>query len=72
MKVQVIEKKKGRIDRITGEIIKVNPRVIAFILKSGNEIKCEEDQNQQPSYEASENYLQKVSEPCGVRFYLKT
>ncbi len=60
---------------------KANPRVITFILKSGNEIKCEEDnknsvvkenliteenQNQQSSYEARENYLQKVSEPCGV------
>ena len=59
---------------------KVNPRVITFILKSGNEIKCEEDKNstaeknsvvqndknQQSSYEARENYLQKVSEPCGV------
>ena len=57
---------------------KINPRVITFILKSGNEIKCEEDKNsvtekisetqnninQQSSYEASENYLQKVSEPC--------
>lgn len=59
---------------------KINPRVITFILKSGNEIKCEdsndsvvkenltteESQNQQSSYEARENYLQKVSEPCGV------
>ena len=26
----------------------------------------EENQNQQSSYEARENYLQKVSEPCGV------
>lgn len=57
---------------------KINPRVITFILKSGNEIKCEEDRNsvtdkiseiqnnknQQSSYEARENYLQKVSEPC--------
>ena len=58
---------------------KANPRVITFILKSGNEIKCEEDnknsvvkenlttkeiKNQQSSYEARENYLQKVSEPC--------
>lgn len=61
---------------------KINPRVITFILKSGNEIKCEEDrdsvvkenlttgegQNQQSSYEAHENYLQKVSKPCGVLF----
>ena len=61
---------------------KGNPRVITFILKSDDEIKCEEDnknsvvkenltteenQNQQSSYEAQENYLQKVSEPCGVR-----
>lgn len=59
---------------------KINPRVITFTLKSGNEIKCEEDKNstaeknlvvqndknQQSSYEARENYLQKVSEPCGV------
>ena len=58
---------------------KINPRVITFILKSGNEIKCEEDKNsvtekisatqnninQQSLYEAEENYLQKVSEPCG-------
>ena len=57
---------------------KVNPRVITFIIKSGNEIKCEDnndsvvkeslttevDKNQQSSYEAHENYLQKVSEPC--------
>lgn len=43
---------------------KINPRVITFILKSGNEIKCEEDKNQQSSYEAQENYLQNVSEPC--------
>ena len=59
---------------------KANPRVITFILKSGNEIKCEEDmnsvtekisetqnnKNQQSSYEARENYLQKVSEPRRV------
>lgn len=59
---------------------KINPRVITFILKSGNEIKCEDDinsvtekisenqnnKNQQSSYESSENYLQKMSEPCGV------
>lgn len=58
---------------------KTNPRVITFILKSGNEIKCKEDnnnsiikenltveesKNQQSSYEAQENYLQNVSEPC--------
>ena len=57
---------------------KINPRVITFILKSGNKIKYEEDKNstaeknsvvendksQQSSYEVSENYLQKVSEPC--------
>ena len=65
---------------------KINPRVITFILKSGNEIKCEEDRNsvtekiseaqnnknQQSSYEASENYLQKMSEPCGVCYGIKT
>ena len=58
---------------------KINPRMITFILKSGNEIKCEEDRNsvtekiseaqnnknQQSSYEAGENYLQKMSEPGG-------
>ena len=48
---------------------KNNPRVITFILKSGNEIKCQEDKNkddlQQSSYEASQNYLQTVCEPCG-------
>ena len=57
---------------------KVNPRVITFIIKSGNEIKCEDnndsvvkeslttevDKNQQSSYEVHENYLQKVPEPC--------
>lgn len=56
--------------------------MITFSLKSGNEIKCEEDnknsvvkenlttkesKNQQSSYEAHENYLQKVSEPCEMR-----
>ena len=59
----------------------VNPRVITFILKSGNEIKCEdnknsivkenltvgEDKNHQSSYEVGQNYLQKVCEPCGKR-----
>lgn len=39
----------------------INPRVITFILKSGNEIKCKndekEDKNQQSSYEVSKNYL---------------
>lgn len=58
---------------------KVNPRVITFILKSGNEIKCkddknsivkenltvEEQENQQSSYEVSQNYLQPMCEPCG-------
>lgn len=58
----------------------VNPRVITFILKSGNEIKCEdnknsivkenltvgENKNQQSSYEVSQNYLQPMCEPCGV------
>ena len=49
---------------------KTNPRVITFILKSGNEIKCKEDEkedkNQQSSYEASKNYLQPICEPRGV------
>ena len=49
---------------------KTNPRVITFILKSGNEIKCKDDEkeqkNQQSSYEASENYLQPMCEPRGV------
>ena len=47
----------------------INPRVITFILKSGNEIKCEDStnekksvvqnqENQQSSYEVSKNYLQ--------------
>lgn len=49
---------------------KSNPRVITFILKSGNEIKCKDDKkddkNQQSSYEVSQNYLQSVCEPCGV------
>lgn len=59
---------------------KTNPRVITFILKSGNEIKCEDNknsivkenltvgeyENQQSSYEVSQNYLQPVCEPCGV------
>ena len=47
---------------------KVNPRVITFILKSGNEIKCEDNKNQQSSYEVSKNYLQKVNESCGVYY----
>ena len=46
-----------------------NPRVITFILKSGNEIKCEdnkkEQENQQSSYEVSQNYLQPMCEPYG-------
>lgn len=45
---------------------KANPRVITFILKSGNEIKCEDNKNQQASYEDSENYLQETSDTCGV------
>ena len=49
---------------------KTNPRVITFILKSGNEIKCKEDEkedkNQQSSYEVSKNYLQPICEPCGM------
>ena len=44
---------------------KANPRVITFILKPGNEIKCEEDKNQQSSYEVSENCLQKMPDTCG-------
>ena len=54
-----------------------NPRVITFILKSGNEIKCEDStnekksvvqnqENQQSSYEVSENYLQPMCEPRGM------
>ena len=46
----------------------INPRVITFILKSGNEIKCQKDKNQgslqQSSYEVAENYLQTGCEPC--------
>ena len=55
---------------------KANPRVITFILKSRNEIKCKDDEkeqkNQQSSYEVSKNYLQCVShvECCSV-LYLK-
>ena len=41
--------------------------VITFILKSGNEIKCENSKNQQSSYEVSKNYPPKACEPCGVR-----
>lgn len=48
----------------------INPRVITFILKSGNKIKCQEDKNQdnlqQSAYESSENYLQTGCEPCGM------
>lgn len=58
---------------------KINPRVITFILKSGNEIKCEDNknsivkenltvgeyENQQTSYEVSQNYLQPICEPRG-------
>ena len=55
----------------------VNPRLITFILKSGNEIKCgdstteknsvvQNQENQQSSYEVSQNYLQPVCEPRGV------
>ena len=54
-----------------------NPRVITFILKSGNEIKCEDStneknsvvqnqENQQLSYEVSQNYLQPMCKPCGM------
>lgn len=45
---------------------KANPRVITFILKSGNEIKCENNKNQQSSYEDSKNYLQETSDTRGV------
>ena len=48
----------------------INPRVITFILKSGNEIKCQEGKNkgdlQQSTYEVSKNYLQTGCEPCGM------
>lgn len=54
---------------------KTNPRVITFILKSGNEIRCKDDEkenkNQQSLYEVSKNYLQKVCEPCGNYFCFK-
>jgi hypothetical protein len=44
-----------------------NPKVITFILKSGNKIKCEdnkkEQENQQSSYEIIQNYLQSMCEP---------
>lgn len=47
-----------------------NPRVITSILKSGNEIRCQEDKNQdnlqESSYEVSQNYLQLMCEPCGM------
>ena len=60
---------------------KTNPRAITFILKFGNEIKCQNDnknsivkenltvgenKNQQSSYEISQNYLQPVCDPCGM------
>lgn len=48
---------------------KINSRVITFILKSGNEIKCQEDKIkgnlQQSAYESGKNYLQTVCVPCG-------
>ena len=48
----------------------INLRVITFILKSGNEIKCKDsekhEENQQSSYEVSKNYLQPMCEPCGM------
>lgn len=47
---------------------KTNPRVIAFILKSGSEIKCKEEKNQQSLYEVSKNYLQPMCEPRGVHY----
>ena len=45
---------------------KINPKVITFILKSGNEIKCEGNKNQQSSYEVSKNCLQEIPDTCGV------
>ena len=55
----------------------INPRVITFILKFGNKIKCEDStteknsvvqnqENQQSSYEVSQDYLQPMCEPCGM------
>lgn len=61
MKVQVIEKKKGRIDRTTGEIIKRNLRVCAYARVSTE--KEEQLNSYNSQYEAHENYLQKISEP---------
>lgn len=49
-----------------GAYKKANPRVITFILKSGNEIKCEDNKNQQLPYEDNVNYLQETSDTCGV------
>lgn len=55
----------------------INPRAITFILKFGNKIKCEDStteknsvvrnqENQQSSYEVSQNYLQPMCEPRGM------
>ena len=70
---EIKEKFVGKIDSLNFIIIgemgadkKANPRVITFILKSGNEIKCDTNKNQQSSYEDSENYLQETSDTCGV------
>lgn len=60
---------------------KTNPRAITFLLKSGNEIKCEdnkdsvvkesftaeENKNQQSSYEVSKNCLQEMPVTRGMR-----
>ena len=53
MKVQVIEKKKGRIDRTTGEIIKRNLRVCAYARVST------EKEEQLNSYNSQLKYYEK-------------
>ena len=53
MKVQVIEKKKGRIDRTTGEIIKRNLRVCAYAREST------EKEEQLNSYNSQLKYYEK-------------
>lgn len=53
MKVQVIEKKKGRIDRTTGEIIKRNLRVCACARVST------EKEEQLNSYNSQLKYYEK-------------
>ena len=55
MKVQVIEKKKGRIDRTTGEIIKRNLRVCAYARVST------EKEEQLNSYNSQLKYYEKKS-----------